>query len=172
MKNIDVSIYLALPMTGLYCDDLWKRAIGEIQTYEKEGVKVVSPMTGEGIPFAHVKLADRSAEEMTRVWKKKDKQAIKDTHVTVYNCPERWSQGVAHEIVLSRGVLWKPTVFVGKNAGFITHEEDDVVAFSHQEAAIAIAERWGTRRKRIIWRLKMLNRCLLGWIWDQIREFK
>lgn len=78
---------------------------------------------------------------------------------------------MAHELILSRGVLWKPTVFVGR-AGFITREEDDVVAATHQEAAIAVAQRWGTRRKRILWRLRLLNRCLLGWIWDQIREFK
>lgn len=172
MKNVDVEIYLATPMTGLFCDEIWQRAITDMQVYEREGIKVITPIQGEGIPFAHVKLADRSPKEMTRVWKQKDKRAIKDTHVTVYNCPEHWSQGVAHELVLSRGVLWKPTVFVGKNAGFITREEDDVAAVSHQEAAIAIVQRWGTRRKRIIWRLKMLNRCLLGWIWDQLGEWK
>lgn len=168
----DVKIYLATSMTGLFCDDIWKKAISDMQTYEKEGITVITPIMGEGIPFAHVKLQDRSPEEMTRVWKHKDKRAVKDTHVTVYNAPERWSQGVAHELVLARGVLWKPVVYVGTHAGFITREEDDVVAATHQEAAIAIVQRWGTRRKRIVWRLKMLNRCLLGWIWDQIREFK
>lgn len=167
----DVSIYLATPMTGMLCDEIWIKAINDKQQYEREGIAVVTPIDGEGIPFKHEKLCDRSNEEMNRVWKKKDKRAIKETHVLVYECPSRWSQGVAHELILSRGVLWKPTVFIGA-AGFITREEDDCVASSHQEAAIAIAQRWGTRSKRIIWRLKMLNRCLLGFIWDQIREFK
>lgn len=171
MKKVNCSIYLATPMTGMYCDDIWKKAITDKQQYEREGITVVTPVEGEGIPFEHTKLSDRSNEEMFRVWKKKDKRAIKDTHVLVYECPTRWSQGVAHELILSRGVLWKPTVFIGK-AGFITREEDDVVAESHQEAAIAIAQRWGNRRKRILWRLSILNRCLLGWIWDQVREFK
>lgn len=168
----DVSIYLATPMTGLHCDDLWKKAINDSQAYEREGIKVISPLVGEGIPFEHVKLQDRSEEEMHRVWKLKDKKAIKDTHVLVYECPTRWSQGVAHELVLARGVLWKPVVFVGTNAGFISREEDDVVAHSHVEAALAIRQRWGTRRKRILWRLKMLNRCLIRWVMDQIGEFK
>lgn len=171
MRTSNVSIYLATPMTGMFCDDIWKKAITDKQVYEAEGITVITPVDGEGIPFEHVKLGDRSNEEMHRVWKKKDKKAIKDTHVLVYECPTRWSQGVAHELILSRGVLWKPTVFVGA-AGFITREEDDVVAASHQEAAIAIAQRWGSHRKRVLWRLSILNRCLLGWIWDQIREFK
>lgn len=172
MKNkTDVSIYLACSMTGLYCDDIWKKAIKDSQAYEREGIDVVSPVFGESIPFEHVQLQDRSEKEMHRVWKEKDKAAIKDTHVLVYECPQRWSQGVAHELVLARGVLWKPTVFIG-NAGFITREEDDVICSSHQEAAIAVRERWGSRPKRIIWRLKLLNRCLLGWIWLQIKEFK
>lgn len=169
--NTDCKIYLATPMTGLYCDEIWKKAINDSQAYEHEGIEVITPIKGEGIPFDHVKLQDRSEKEMFRVWKKKDKQAIKDVHVLVYECPDRWSQGVAHELILSRGVLWKPTVFVGR-AGFITREEDDVVAATHQEAAIAVVQRWGTRRKRIIWRLLLLNRCLLGWLWDQFREFK
>jgi len=169
--GLNVKIYLATPMTGMHCDDIWKKAITDKQVYEAEGITVVTPVDGEGIPFEHVKLADRSNAEANRVWKKKDKRAIKDTHVLVYECPTRWSQGVAHELILSRGVLWKPTVFIGQ-AGFITREEDDVVASSHQEAAIAIAQRWGTRGKRVLWRLRVINRCLLGWIWDQIREFK
>ncbi len=168
---MSVSIYLATSMSGLYCDDLWVKAINQKQMYEKEGVNVVTPIDGEGIPFAHVLLQDRPDAEMVQIWKRKDKGAIKRVNVLVYELPERWSQGVAHELVLSRGVLWKPTVFVGR-AGFITREEDDVVCNSHQEAAIAIVQRWGTRRKRILWRLRMLNRCLLGWMWDQICEFK
>lgn len=168
----DVRIYLATPMTGLYCDEIWVKAINDSQKYEKEGVTVVTPIAGEGIPFDHVKLQDRTPEEMRRVWKFKDKGAIKDTHVLVYECPDRWSQGVAHELVLARGVLWKPVVFVGRNAGFITREEDDYVAMTHEEAAMVVRLRWGTRRKRIIWRLKMLNRCLLGWLADQLKEFK
>lgn len=171
MKKTNVSIYLATPMTGMFCDDIWKKAITDKQVYEQEGINVVTPIDGEGIPFSHTKLTDRSNEEMNRVWKKKDKQAIKDTHVLVYECPTRWSQGVAHELILARGVLWKPTVFIG-TAGFITREEDDVVAATHQEAAMAVAQRWGSRRKRMLWRLSILNRCLLGWIWDQICEFK
>lgn len=169
--KINCSIYLATPMTGLNCDDLWIKAINDKQVYEKEGVRVVTPIEGEGIPFAKVPLQDRSDEEMTRVWKRKDKGAIKETNVLVYEMPTRWSQGVAHELILSRGVWWKPTVFVGK-AGFITREEDDYVAASHTEAAKFIASTWGTRSQRILWRLKMLNRCLPSWIWGQITEFK
>lgn len=165
------SIYLAAPMTGFLCDELWIKAINDKQVYEKQGIKVVTPIEGEGIPFAKVKLEDRSNEEMINVWKKKDKTAIKDCNVLVYECPTKWSQGIAHELILSRGVLWKPTVFVGK-AGFITREEDDYVATSHSEAAHFIRSTWGTQRQRILWRLKLLNRCLLGWIWNQICEFK
>lgn len=169
--KINCSIYLATPMTGIDCDKLWIKAINDKQVYEKEGITVVTPLEGEGIPFAPVKLTDRSDEEMRRVWKQKDKRAIKDCDVLVYELPDRWSQGVAHELILSRGVLWKPTVFIGK-AGFITREEDDYVAASHAEAAFVIRQRWGSLFKRLNWRSKMLNRCLPGFIWDQIRQFK
>lgn len=169
------SLYLACPMTGLFCDEIWIKNINNLAAYEKEGLTVITPVMGEGIPFAHVKLTDRGDEEMFRVWKRKDKAAIRDTNVLVITVPTNFSQGIFWEGILGRGVLWKPTVLVfesGRIPGFISRTEADYVATSHREAAQVIRERWGTWPKRVIWRLKMLNEKLPSWIWQQIKEFK
>lgn len=171
----NVSIYLAQPMTGINCDELWKRSIRDKQFYEREGVAVASPIDGEGIPFAPVKLADRNDTEMFRVWKKKDKAMIRDANVLVVAVPVGFSQGIFWEGILGRGVYWKPTVLVftdGRVPGFISRTEADYVATSHVEAAMAIRERWGTWTKRTIWRLRMLSNKLPSWIWQQIKEFR
>lgn len=173
-KAMPVKIYMATAMTGRSGQELWNEVARIRPIYEKYGIEFITPVEGEGIASDKQVLIDRSDDEMTLIWKKKDKQQIRDVHVFVYIAPKFNSQGITKEYCLARGILWKPTVGVYDKvkAGFISRAEDDAAVTSHEEAALLIKVRWGTRFKRLNWRLKMLNRCLLGWIWDQISEFK
>ena len=164
----DVSIYLATRMTGRTGKEVWDEYFAAAPIYERAGIKVLSPLFGENIPHTSERLPDRPDAEGVKVWFSKDKPLIEAAHVCVF---PGISQGIMREYSFSRGVLWKPTVFIG-NGGFIAREEDDKVCTSHQEAALTIVARWGTRPKRFRWRLNMLNKSLPKWIWRQIREFK
>ena len=173
MKNVRCSLYCATAMTGRTGKDLW----AEVQTvqpiYEKHGLTFITPIIGEGIEPDKEKIKDRTNAEMLTIWKKKDKQQIRDANVFVYICPKYTSQGIMKEYCLARGVCWKPTigVYLDIHPGFITREEDDIVASSHEEAAQLIAKRFGTRTKRNIWRLKLLIKKVPKWLKQQIREF-
>lgn len=165
---MSASIYLATRITGRTGKQVWDEYNNALPIYQKYGIKVHSPIPGEGIPYSDEPIPNRPGEEGIKIWREKDKPLIKEVNVCVY---PGVSNGIMREYMLSRGVLWKPSVFIG-NGGFIAELEDDKVCTSHEEAALTIHVRWGTRSKRIFWRLKILNRCLLGWIWDQIKEFK
>jgi hypothetical protein len=174
MKKPTISFYLATPMTGRTGKELWDELLNTRPIYEKHGIEVISPIEKEGISPDKAIIKDRTELEMIEIWKHKDKGQIRSTNVFVYMASKLTSQGVMKEYCLARGVCWKPTIGVylnGVKAGFITKAEDDVVASSHEEAAKLIIQKWGTRTKRNLWRLKMINRSLLGWIWQQLREF-
>jgi hypothetical protein len=169
-----VSFYLATPMTGRTGKELWDELLATRPIYEKHGIEVISPIEKEGIAPDKIIIKDRTEEEMIEIWKHKDKGQIRSTNVFVYIASKLTSQGVMKEYCLARGVCWKPTVGIylhGIKPGFITKAEDDAAVTSHEEAAKLIMFRWGTRWKRCLWRLKMLNRSIPAWLGQQIREF-
>jgi len=168
-----VSIYLGQAMTGHTGQELWSTLLSIRPIYEKYGIELISPIEKEGILPNAARLTDRSDEEMTNIWKKKDKEQIRSVNVFVYIASNKTSQGVMKEFALARGSLWKPTVGVylsGLRPGFITRAEDDAVVTSHEEAALTIVARWGTWSKRLKWRLKMLYRSLPKFVWFQLKE--
>ncbi len=167
-SKISVSIYLAVRITGRTGKEIWDEYYKVAPIYEKYGIKVISPLHGEDIPYNDQLVPNRPGEIGKAIWKSKDKPQIKAANVCVY---PGISNGIMREYMLSRGVLWKPSVAVGQG-GFIAELEDDKVCTSHEEAALTIAAKWGNLTKRLIWRFSMLNRCLLGFVWSQVREFK
>lgn len=162
------SIYLATKITGRTGKQIWDEYNKALPIYQKYGIEVCSPIPGEGIPYSDEPIPNRPGDAGKQIWQKKDKPMIKKVNVCVY---PGVSNGIMREYMLSRGVLWKPSVFIG-NGGFIAELEDDKVCTSHEEAALTIYTRWGSLFKRLTWRLKLLNRCLLGFIWDQLKELK
>ncbi len=162
------SIYLAVRITGRTGKEIWDEYYKAAPIYQKYGIKVVSPLHGEDIPYNDELVPNRPGEVGKAIWKTKDKPLIKEVNVCVY---PGISNGIMREYMLSRGVLWKPSVFIG-HGGFIAELEDDKVCTSHEEAALTIAVRWGSLFNRLTWRLSMLNRCILGFVWDQVKEFK
>jgi hypothetical protein len=174
MKKPTVSFYLATPMTGRTGKELWDELLAIRPIYEKHGIEVISPIEKEGIMPDKVVIKDRTEAEMIEIWKQKDKGQIRGTNLFVYMASKLTSQGVMKEYSLARGSCFKPTIGIylnGVKPGFITKAEDDAVATSHEEAAKLIIAQWGTKWKRALWRLRMLNRSMPKWIGQQIREF-
>lgn len=167
-----VSVYLACYITGRPGREVLDEAHRLKLLYERHDITVISPTDGEDIPNDDTICGDRTDAESETIWKKKDKAKIKQANVFVYPGGKRSSQGIMDEYRLARGTLWKPTVGIFREvrAGFITRRETDYVATSHEEAALVIRARWGTRWKRLKWRLGVLNRSIPNLLWFQIKE--
>jgi hypothetical protein len=83
------------------------------------------------------------------------------------------SEGVAHEIGFMRYTLWRPVIRISPrhdNGYFsIASLEDDLIVGDVAEAAELIKHKWGTPYKRFRWQIKILNRCVIGFIFDHVR---
>ncbi len=87
------------------------------------------------------------------------------------------SEGVSHEIGYARYTLWKPVIRVYEEGKLpikssVAWFEDDCIVDDKRLVIEYILRIHGTWFKRAKWRLKLLNRSLLKWIFYQIREFK
>ncbi|MEE9214894.1 MAG: hypothetical protein V3U54_08890 [Thermodesulfobacteriota bacterium] len=168
-------IYLAHAMTGRKWEDVQEESKESTRILNSYGIDVFDPIyIEEVITGAKDKIGNEADDNGLRSWRG-DKKAIRDVHVMLDITPEMRSEGVLRELGYSRFLLWKPTVRVykpGSKPHMITIFEDDVVAYSLEQAALIINERWGTWFKRFVWRIKMLARCLPKFIWHQIKEFK
>ena len=142
--------------------------------FSRYDIEVYDPVTIEGIPWTEEIIPNKPGTDGLKAWNN-DKQAIRQAHVLVDVTPELKSEGVHRELGYSRFFLWKPTIRVyhlGSDPHMITVFEDDVIAFSLEEAAIIINERWGTWGKRTLWRFKILALSLPKFLLYQIQEFK
>lgn len=166
----DVSLYMATSMTGLTGYTIWKQYKERKKVYRRYGIKVNSPVPGEGIKPTKRKLGNRPGITGTMIWKK-DKDQIKRSNVFVYPLLKKRSQGCEFELVKARGSHWKPTVYIHDKPGFISQEQSDVVCESDCVAARQIIKKFGSRNKRFIWRIKMLLMSLPKWLYQQAREF-
>lgn len=168
--GLNVSLYQACSITGMTGAAIWKEYKARKRIYRKYGIHVNSPIPGEGIKNNNRKVGNRPGEVGTRLWAK-DKHQIKDSNIFVFPLLKRRSQGCEWELAKARGTHWKPTVFIHDKPGFITKEQGDIVCSSDRAAAKLIVEKFGSRHKRAVWRLKMLQRSLPRWFWQQIKEF-
>jgi hypothetical protein len=166
---INVSVYRAIRITGRTGREVWDEFYEAEPIYLSRGIRLLNPLEGEDIPYNDEPIPNRPGEEGKQIWRGKDKRMIRDeADACVY---PGLSNGICREYMLSRGVYWIPSIFVG-SYGFIAEEEDDSVCATEEQAADLIVELWGTTEKRCKWRLAMLNRSLLSWIAVQIRKFK
>jgi hypothetical protein len=170
-NKIDIVIYCAHAMTGRTPDEL----LYESQFIEKAcknlGLKVLDPVIAENVQPGHKPL-NNTLVALEKYWAR-DKKMIRDAHVLVDVTGPAKSEGVAHEIGYARFCLWKPVIRVYPNLGpSIARFENDIIVYSIVDALVKAKTKWGKPRQRLWWRLSMLNRCLLKWIWYQIGEFK
>ena len=166
----NVSIYMACGMTGLTGRTIWRRYRARKRIYRKHGVRVNSPVPGEGIKNTDEVVGTSPGRDGTAIWAK-DKGQIKRSNVFVFPPLRRRSQGCEFELAKARGTHWKPTVFIHEAPGFIAREQSDIVCPTDGDAARLIVERFGSRSQRARWRIGMLARSLPGWMAQQAREF-
>lgn len=165
-----ISIYMATSMTGLTGRTIWQRYRKRKKIYRKQGIRVNSPVPGEGIKDSNEVIANRPGRDGTIIWAK-DKGQIKRSNVFVFPPLKRRSQGCEFELAKARGSHWKPTVFIHERPGFIAQEQSDIVCPTDEDAARLIVARFGSRHQRAVWRSRMLARSLPGWVVQQVKEF-
>lgn len=161
-------------MTGRDKAEMVKRAHFVCSVLALHGIEPISPVLEEKVQPDSVKLVNHDKERLHGFWKR-DKDIIRyEAHVILLDHGEMKSFGMEREYCLSRGVLWKPTVMLVPPGTplSVAQFEDDAYFFSAHEAAHYISKQWGSRWSRWIWRLKMLNRSLPRWIYDQMYQWR
>jgi hypothetical protein len=155
----EIKVYLAQRMTGLYCDDLLRLALEATAKLERAGFTVLSPVIEEGVPNKHIKLVNTLGR--LKLYWQRDKELLRESHIMLDLNSEGKSDGVNVEMGYTRFFLWKPLVRIHPNLGCtISRIEYDCVTDSLDKAVETMKHRWGTRHKLLIWRLKMLRRCI------------
>jgi len=172
---MSVTIYTAAKMTGRDQKEMVDTAKFNKKVFEAAGINVLDPILEEHVKAEHHPLVDKPLDILKGYWDR-DKTMIREAHVVVDTSPEDKSEGVAHELGYARYALWKPVVRMykqgAKPTSLIAVFEDDLIVHSPQEAAIQINKYWGTWARRFMWRVSLLNRCLLRWFYYQILEWK
>lgn len=175
LSNMRVSAYIAHAMTGRPGADLIEESAWAKKILESKGVLCLDPVTVEEVADSRKKI-NTPYPVLDGYWKR-DKEMIREANVVVDLTPDRKSEGVSHELGYARYGLWKPIIRVyptGKTPSNLSaaYFEDDFITDSLESAAEYIIRDHGTLFKRITWRLKLYQRCILKACWYKIREWK
>lgn len=148
-----MSIYPALKMTGKTGKQVWQTYRRQRRTYSQYGIKVNSPLPGEGIKDTKQVIGDRPGMTGDSIWSKDGKQ-IRKSAGFVFPIEGTRSQGSIFELVKARGSMWKITVFINPNPGFIAKKQADFVCKNEVQAAKFLSKNFLSRKQRVLWRLK------------------
>lgn len=172
-EKLKPQLYIACSMTGRDQLELIQEAKHITALFQNEGFAIFHPVLEEGLKRSHKPLT-ADALTLPPKWRL-DKEAIRHSFCLVDASADMKSEGREHELGLMRYSYWRPVVRISPRhaAGFysIACLEDDLIVGTAEEAVRLIKEKFGTRRKRIMWRLRMLNRCLVRFVIEQIRGF-
>lgn len=175
MFNRKIRIYVARAMTGRVKEEVVNDARRDKEFLEKAGIEVLCPVISEGVePTKQVLRSSKQA--MDRYWQR-DKEMIREADILLNMSPDQPSLGVIREYGYARYCLWKKVISVfpvGKvpAKAAICHYEDDYVTDDMMDAVGEAYRTHGTFLKRLKWRFSMINRCLLKWLFYQVKEFK
>lgn len=167
------SVYVACKMTGRDKAEMVKRAKYVSAVLKQFGLTPISPVIEEGVDEKPGPLVNDSKQRLAGHWAR-DKHIIRyQAHVILVDGADAKSFGVERELGLMRYCLWKPVVLVMPDQGItVATMEDDYITNDIFKAAEYIRDNWGTRRKRWLWRIKMLTRTLPRWVWGQIMAWR
>lgn len=147
-----LSIYPALPMTGKTGSQIWATYRRQRKTYARFGIKVNSPVPGEGIKDNNKVIGNRPGVTGDMIWAKDGKQ-IRKSPGFIFPKDGMKSQGSIFEMVKARGSLWKITIFINPKPGFIAAHQSDFVCRNEVQAAKFLSENFLSRQQRFNWRL-------------------
>lgn len=163
-------VYLAIPMTGYDKRDMVKLSRHALKVLKKHGLEGWSPVIKERVKSEHGVLTN-TGNRLLPKWRM-DKGALRKCDVFLNLRGDEKSFGCEREFMLMRGSYFKPAVVVSPrhaNGYFsIANYEDDALVGTIEEAALLIADRWGTFPKRFFWRLNIYNRCLPKFIFTHL----
>ena len=168
-----IKIYVACKMTGRDKKEQVEHAQYVTEVLKKYDVQVVSPVLEEKVLALPGLLLNTDEVRLKNFWKR-DKEIIRrEVHAVLLDGADQKSFGMEREYMLSRGVLWKPTVlYMPKTFLNVSQFEDDFVSSDLDEIGKYLQDNFGTRKKRITWRIKMLIRSLPKWMVDQMYQFR
>jgi hypothetical protein len=102
----------------------------------------------------------------------RDKAFIRRAHVLIDMTPSEKSEGSSQEHGYARWFLWMPVIRVYRGRPPFTAElEDDAVVSSLDEAISLIKTRWGTRRKRFLWRVGVYGKYWRRGFWQKLAKW-
>lgn len=158
-------VYCASKMTGRDKQEMLDRAYYVCNVLANYGLTPISPVIEEEVKNEPGQLEQTSSEKLRKYWAR-DKHLIRNVaHVTLLDEAYRKSTGMEREYGYTRYCLWKPVVTIMPNSGYTVADfEDDAVVMNEFEAGLYISHNFGTRWKRIKWRLNMLKRSLPKWL--------
>jgi hypothetical protein len=169
--KIDVSAYLCQPMTGLSRKEIFDRNERASKLFGSYGIKLNSPVSKENI-IPSKKILKQISDEALRYYWKEDKDLIRKSHILIDLAGWTESEGVKFEIGFARYALFLPIIRIHPTLGIsVGRIEVDDVYETEKEAAEAIIRKYGTRFRRICWRieqgivlkwLKLLKRQFIG----------
>lgn len=163
-NTVNVKIYLAQQMTGIREDKIYNYNLAMTKALEKHGITVFSPVTEEGVKPSNKQLNQVSQDQLNYFWER-DKYLIRHSHLLLDITGPSKSQGLLHEIGLSRYFLFKPVVRIIQNLGpSVAIAEDDLIVNDVEEAAKFIIDSFGTPKKRLLWKIKLFARCFLPYL--------
>lgn len=171
---MSVSIYAARGMSGRSQKEVVEEALHDRLVFEEHGIMVNCPVDSEGVkPLNKVLLSSKI--DMDYYWWR-DKAMIRASDVFVDCTPHLKSQGVEREAGYARYHLWKPVIRIFPvdklpAEGNICFYEDDLIVTDIDEAAKQIKQRWGTPRKRLNWKIKVLRKSLFKYIKVRLNWF-
>lgn len=171
---IDCKVYVACKMSGRDRLEMVNRAVRVCEIFREFGLTPISPVVEENVKAEEGKLINSDKVKLSGYWQRDKEIIMKEAHVIFLDHAEMKSFGMEREMGFARYCLWKPTVLhvAPGTVVSVAQWEDDKCVTSIHEGAKYIADTWGTKQKRIIWRLKMLNRCLIYWIYCQFLQFR
>jgi hypothetical protein len=118
-------------------------------------------------------LLNTDEKRLKGFWKRDKEIITREVHAVVIDGADQKSFGVEREYGLSRYCMWKPTVlYMPKTFLNVSQFEDDWVSDDLEAIGKYLQDNFGTRTKRIIWRIKMLARSLPKWVVDQMYQFR
>ena len=165
-----LSIYPTLKMTGKTGKQVWQTYRRQRKTYSQYGIKVNSPLPGEGIKDNKKLIGDRPGVTGDTIWAKDGKQ-IRKSAAFVFAKESMTSQGSIFELAKARGAMWKITVFINAKPGFISKKQSDFTCKNDCEAAKFLARHFLSRKQRVMWRLKFWPSAMIKSNIEKIEEF-